>query len=185
MSQFREPSSSGPSLDWDEVRGALRRSLASKAGASDRDHLDDLVQEASIRFLRAARRAPVENPDALASTIAKRTWVDFIRRRTRWRRVFSESAEWESVAMPGGSEWGDLCDRLQFIVLALFDREGSVACGELAKAYFAELDWKTVAGSLNQSYASVRKRWSRCVQEVRGHMKQDPHLAEILGVQEG
>lgn len=185
MSQFRKPSGSVPDLDWDEVRGALRRSLASRAGSSDRDHLDDLVQEASIRFLRAARRARVEHQDALASTIAQRTWVDFIRRRTRWRRVFSENTEWESVAMPGGSEWGDLRDRLQFIVLALFDREGSASCSELAKAYFAELDWKTVAGSLNQSYSSVRKRWSRCVQAVRGHLKQDPHLAEILGVQEG
>lgn len=186
MSQYREPTSSADlRIDWDEVRALLRRHLAQRVGSADRDSLDDLIQEASIRLLRAARRSKVENLDALASTIARRTWVDFVRRRVRWRRIFSENTEWQAVAMPGGSEWGDLRDRLQFVVLALFDREGSDACSDLARAYFAELDWKTVAGSLNQSYSSVRKRWSRCVEEVRRHMGQDPDLGRLLKPKEG
>ena len=167
-------------IDWDRARILLRRSLASRAGAGDRDAVEDLVQEASVRLLRASRRGPVENLDALASTIAQRTWVDFIRRRVRWRRIFLENAEPADFPLSEGSEWSDLKDRLQFIVLALFEREGADACRDLARAYFAEQDWKTVAGSMNQGYSAIRKRWSRCIQTVRRHLEQDPALSGWL-----
>lgn len=180
------PSDSDPALDWEEVNNALRRHLGRRAGAADRQFLDDLVQEACIRLLRAARRSRVENLDALVSTVAHRTWVDFIRRRMRWRRVFTADSErTPEAAAPDGHAYGDVRDRLQFIVLELFEREGAEGCRDLARAYFAEMDWKTVAASRKQGYAAVRKRWSRCVEEVRRLMKQDPHLSRILGSEEG
>lgn len=180
------PSDLDPELDWKEIQSAFRSHLGRRAGAGDRRFLDDVVQEACIRLLRTARREPVENMDALVSTVAHRTWVDFIRRRMRWRRVFAAGDEHiEEAAAPGGYEYGGLRDRLQFIVLELFEREGADACRDLARAYFAETDWKTVAKSLNQGHAAVRKRWSRCVEEVRRLMKEDPQLSRILDPEEG
>lgn len=173
-----------PDLDWKEIRRVLRGHLARRADSGDRDHLDDLVQEACVRLFRASRRGPVENLDGLASTIAKRTWVDFIRRRTRWRKVFSEGTEWETVPVFAEYELGDPRDRLQFIVLELFDRNGSDGCRDLARAYFAEMDWKTVAESVNRSYAAVRKQWSRCVQEARRLIREDPKLGRLFDPRE-
>jgi DNA-directed RNA polymerase specialized sigma24 family protein len=166
--------------DWQRVRGAIRGHLARRAGRDDRTHLDDLVQEACIRLLRAWRRERVDDTDALAYVIAQRTWVDFIRRRTRWRRLFTEGEEREIAGPAGGYEWGDLGDRLRFLVLAFFDREGRTACRELAHAYFAERDWKSVAEAWHESHAAVRKRWSRCVEEVRRLMQQDPKLTRLF-----
>lgn len=180
------PSDLDPELDWEAIQSAFRSHLGRRAGAGDRRFLDDLVQEGCIRLLRAARREPVENVDALVSTVAHRTWVDFVRRRMRWRRVFAAGDDQiAETPAPGGYEYGDLRDRLQFIVLGLFEREGADACRDLARAYFAETDWKTVARSLNQGHAAVRKRWSRCVEEVRRLMKQDPQLSRMFESQEG
>jgi DNA-directed RNA polymerase specialized sigma24 family protein len=145
---------SGPDreLDWSVLRMTLRRHLARRAGAGDREYLDDLVQEASIRLLRATRRGPVEQIEGLAATIAHRTWVDFIRRRTRCRRVFSPGERFEATVGPEAFPLGDPRDRLRFVVLELFGREGSTRCAELARAYFAETDWKQVAGALELSH---------------------------------
>ena len=161
-------------LDWKKIRSLLQSHLGRRADRGDREFLEDLTQEACVRFLRASRGRPVENQEALAATIAKRTWVDFIRRRTRWRKIFSEAVEVEAESLAGGFELGDQRERLQFIVQELFDRNGSQGCLDLARAFFAEMDWKSVAESKNRTYASVRKQWSRCVQEVRRMVKEDP-----------
>jgi len=158
----------------------VRRHLARRAGSEDRAHLEDLTQEACVRLLRALRRESAEDLDALAFVIAQRTWVDFVRRRTRWRRVFAGGEERDAMAAAEESEWAGSGERLRFIVLALFEREGRDACRELALAYFAEMDWKTVAAAFNQSHAAVRKRWSRCVEDVRRLLAQDRKLSRLL-----
>jgi DNA-directed RNA polymerase specialized sigma24 family protein len=180
MTQDRADRDPTADLDWDRMRTLLRNHLLRRAESGDRDHLDDLVQEACVRLLRASRRGPVESPDALAATIARRTWVDHIRRRTRWRNLFVAETGQEAPALSGGPAFGDVRDRLQFIVTELLESNGSHGCLDLARAYFAERDWKTVAAAAGRSYAAVRKQWSRCVTEVRDLIRRDPHLARTL-----
>lgn len=169
-----------PELDWATVQASLRRQLARRAGTGDREYLDDLVQEASIRLLRAVRRGPVNHVEGLAVTIAYRTWIDFIRRRMRCRKLFSAGAKTEATVGPEAFVWGDPAERLRFVVLELFDREGSTGCLELARAYFAEKDWKSVAASLDRSHDAIRKAWSRCVDTVRRMVKEDRALSRLL-----
>lgn len=171
---------SGPELDWDALRNSLRRHFVRRAGTGDREYLDDLVQEASIRMLRAIRRGPVDQLEGLAATIAHRTWVDFIRRRARCRKLFSAGAKTEATVGPEAFAWGDPAERLRFVVLELLDREGSTGCLELARAYFAEMDWKSVASLLDRTHDAVRKAWSRCIETVRRMVKEDRALSRLL-----
>ena len=79
----------------------MRRRLGYELTASTREHLDDLVQEALVRLLRAVRREPIENLEALMTEIARRTAIDCLRRRTRWRAVIeSEIPEGLEIADP-------------------------------------------------------------------------------------
>jgi len=170
----------GAEIDWGNVQRSLRRQFIRRAGTGDREYIDDLVQEGSIRLLRAVRRGPVDRMDGLVATIAHRTWVDFIRRRARCRKLFSTGAKTEATVGPEAFAWGDPAERLRFVVLELFEREGSTSCLELARAHFAGKDWKMVATALDRSHDAVRKAWSRCVEAARRIIKEDPALSRLF-----
>ena len=71
---------------------------------SSQCHIDDLVQESMVRLLRAVRREPVENIEALMTEIARRTAIDCLRRRTRWSAlVRPEEPDLEQVSEPEGA----------------------------------------------------------------------------------
>jgi RNA polymerase sigma factor (sigma-70 family) len=171
-------------IQWDEAVAFLRRRLGYELPASARPHLDDLVQESLVRLLRAVRREPVDNLEALMTEIARRAAIDCLRRNTRWSAILAgDTPDLEQVADPAGAgtRLSDPVERLQFVVLEFFTvREAR--CQELANAYFAEQDWKVVASRSGRSHDAVRKQWSRCLEMLRQAARDEfGPLMECLG----
>lgn len=171
-------------IDWTLARDFLRRYVSLNLGAGEQSHLDDLVQEACVRLLRATRREPPRDLEPLCATIARRTWKDFVKRRIRARAVFAdidaaevERADPHSLRDP---LLGDVLQRLEQIVLEVFRRQGAAECAELARAYFAAHDWAEVARRRGTSHAAVRKRWSRCVELPRRAIAADSQLRRLV-----
>lgn len=170
-------------IDWDEVRISLRRRLIGQLDASERSELEDLIQEGCVRLLRASRREPIQDLEGLISVIAKRTFGDHLRRRYRHDRLLRplDEGHADAVAIPGpDSRFGDLVDRIEFMVAGIFEREGRTECGELARGWFARRSWKEIAEELGLTHASVRKRWSRCLELPRRYFTDDPDLARLF-----
>jgi RNA polymerase sigma factor (sigma-70 family) len=173
-------------LDWTAIREVLRRTLASKMDRHEPALLDDLVQEGCVRFLRSSRREAVDDVTGLAIVIAQRTWLDYLRRVSRYRKHFTElnDATAERVADSQGSAdplLGDPRERLGLIVQQALERRGAEECQKLAEAFLARLDWRQVATSMNVGYAAVRKRWSRCLNVLREEISSDPEWSAVLG----
>jgi len=155
-------------IRWNEAEAFLRRRLGYDLPTGARNQIDDLVQESLVRLLRAVRREPVENLEALMTEIARRTAIDSLRRRTRWNLIMSPQVEdLERVPDPVvPAPMGDPVERLHFVVLEFFTVH-EARCRELAVSYFAEQDWKVVAAEQGRSHDAVRKQWSRCLEMLR------------------
>lgn len=156
-------------IHWDRAREFVRRRLAYELPPSGRANLDDLTQECLVRLLRFVRREPVVNLEALLTQLARRTAIDALRRRTRWRAlVASDDAAVAAAADPAArpEEPGDPLERLQFVVVEFFAARDA-RCRELAAPYFAGQDWKSVASATGRSHDVVRKQWSRCLELLR------------------
>ena len=178
-------STPGPStIDWEQVQVSLRRRLAGRLDPSEHTELDDLVQESCIRLLRVSRRERIEDIEALVSVVARRTFRDFLRRRYRHERLWSVlDEEHGDVADPGevvDSSFGDLIDRIEFVVLEIFASDDRQECRDLARAWFVRKNWKALAEELGLSHASVRKRWSRCLELPRKIFRGDPDLRHLF-----
>lgn len=176
------PHGHGASIDWNAARVSLRRRLAGRLDPAEIGELDDLVQEGCVRLLRASRREPIGDLEAMISVIAGRTFRDWLRRRYRHERLCRplESVpeiEAESQLDP---RYGDLIDRIEFMVMELFRREERPDCAELAQSWFAGRNWKQLAAGLGLSHAGVRKRWSRCLELPRRIFGADPALASVF-----
>lgn len=177
-------------IDWRAVRTLIRDRLLALSQPDERVDVDDLVQESCIRLLRATSAEASHNVGGLATVVARRTWVDYIRRKTRNRRflVATDAIDIErsaadadpSTPCPGETHLGSLRDRIELIVQEIFHERGAEGCLELARAYFDERDWTVVSKELGASYATVRKRWSRCVATLREIMAQDPVFRELF-----
>ncbi len=171
-------------LDWDATRRQLAAVLGRLAGSVNAPQLDDLTQEACIRLLRAMRRGGVREPEGMLVTVARRTWIDHLRRRRRQRQRFVAMPEHldppADTDEPLRADLGDLAERLELVVQEVFVREGADACLTLAHAYFAAQDWKQVAAAAGDGYDAVRKRWSRCLVLVRRALAADPDFADLI-----
>jgi RNA polymerase sigma factor (sigma-70 family) len=163
------PAANEAEIRWDEASAFARRRLEYELPSWARGQVDDLVQETMVRLLRAVRREPVENLEALMTEIARRTAIDCLRRRSRWSIVLCEEAgDIEAVPDPAarGPRLGDPLERMRFVVLEFFAAR-EARCRDLAVAYFAEQDWKAVAAAEGRSHEAVRKQWSRCLGMLR------------------
>lgn len=167
-------------LDWDRVRVRLRELLRPRlSGSEAHDALDDLVQEGIVRLLRLRRRERVENLEALLVTLAHRTWIDYTRRRARWRRIFElRDRDTEDPRAGEEASMGDAERRIQLVILRIAEGE---ECRRLAADFFAERDWNAVARERGLSPAAVRKRWSRCLREIKEKIARDPWIRDLLG----
>ena len=178
----------GPSfdsdIDWVEVRAYFRTALARSLDAHERSQLDDLVQEACIRLLRALGREAVRELDGLMAVIARRTLVDHVRRRTLWRKWFREwhpDSEVHIIAQCEAElEFGSPLERVELVVLELFAKHAREECAELAQSFFEDRGWKQAAMKLEMEEATVRKRWSRCLSFLRTELQQDVKLRILL-----
>jgi DNA-directed RNA polymerase specialized sigma24 family protein len=165
-------------IRWSEASLFVRRRLRHELPISSHGNIDDLVQESLVRLLRAVRREPVENLEALMTEIARRTAIDSLRRRTRWMAlVRDDEIALETAPDPRAraDQLGDPVERLQFVVLEFFEARRA-RCRELAVAYFAEQDWKAVAAARGRTHAAVRKQWSLCLALLRSAARTDPSL---------
>ena len=169
-------------LDWDLCRDFFRIRLSRHLGGPERGPLDDLVQEACIRLLRAVRIQPADNLEGLMAVIAGRTWKDYLRRNSTQKKYF-ESLETEDRDVASfaaeAPDLGDLRDRLELVVQEIFESHGRVECQELALRYFDEHDWKQIGEDLGVGYAAIRKRWSRCLTLVREAFASDPRFVDL------
>lgn len=177
----RDRATNDAPIDWDEARRFLARAMSQHAGAGD-SYIDDLVQEACVRLLRAQRRGPVTDLEALMRAVARGAWVDHIRRRTR-ARLYTEQfgRELETESSLNDPELGDLVDRLELVVQEMLDREGATDCKQLALEYFESRDWRVVSERLGLSYSAARKRWSRCVVRLRAAFARHPDFGHLVG----
>jgi predicted RNA polymerase sigma factor len=160
-------------IPWGEACAFVRRRLQYELPSSSHGLIDDLVQECMVRMLRYVRRERVQNVDALLTEMARRTAIDALRRRTRWSAlVTSDDDAVAAVPDPHASadEPGDPLERLQFVVVEYFTQR-EARCRDLAVAYFAGDDWKTVALAERRSHDVIRKQWSRCL----GYLRQAAH----------
>ncbi len=178
-------------MSWEEARRTLLQHLQRHAAGRDPDHLEDLAQEACVRLLRAVRREAPRDLNGLMASLAHRTWVDHVRRWRRTRDRFGSPAAMPgSMADPGSAgvareaendpDLGHLLDRLELVVQEAFLDAGAEACAGLARAFFAERDWRQVADDLGVGHATVRKRWSRCLTLVRDVLRRDPQYADLF-----
>jgi DNA-directed RNA polymerase specialized sigma24 family protein len=170
-------------IDWAQARRFLRDRLAREVDAKEEAHLDDLVQEACVRLLRAVRREPVAQLEGLMATIARRTWADHVRRRILARRWF----EWSDARAAQTPDprplhdplLGDLLARVELVVLESFHRQGRFECEQLTLAHFAGQEWSGFAADHGLTDVAVRKRWSRCLEMLRGEIERDPQLRAL------
>jgi RNA polymerase sigma factor (sigma-70 family) len=170
-------------LDWQTVRSALRRHFGPKLDSADAHELDDLIQEGCVRLLRAARREPVEDLQGLITVIARRTFQDWLRRRYRNERLWKPLEASDELAIPPAVDprFGDLVERIEFMVLEVFQREARPECEKLARGWFSRRSWKELADELGLSHAAVRKRWSRCLELPRRVLAANPVLRPLFG----
>jgi DNA-directed RNA polymerase specialized sigma24 family protein len=169
---------------WGAARRTLQRRIAGLAGGEDRALLDDLVQEACVRLLRVARREPIDDPEALMTILARRTWIDHLRRQRRAREHFRSLGDGETdVADPAvlpDADLGQLLDRVELMVQEVFIRSGAQECLRLARLYMVAHDWKQVAAESGVGYAAIRKRWSRCLTLLRVEIGKDPDFGDLM-----
>jgi RNA polymerase sigma factor (sigma-70 family) len=156
-------------IHWDRARDFVRRRLSFELPAPAHGLLDDLTQECLVRLLRVVRRERVDNLEALLTVLARRTAVDALRRRSRWRALITEDETAIALAADPharADEPGDPLERLRFVVVEYFVAHDA-RCRELAVAYFAGRDWKAVAVASGRSHDLIRKQWSRCLELLR------------------
>jgi DNA-directed RNA polymerase specialized sigma24 family protein len=180
------PQSAGASeidIPWNRLLSLARKVITARLGRVDATDADDLAQEVMIRLIRYTRRETPENVEALARTIAERVSVDFIRRRSRWRLVLSESVDIadldEVTPAASTSHWGDPVERVGRVLIHGF--QGTPECMRLAEKFLANVAWNLVAEELGQSHAAIRQRWKRCLDTVRRELEGDHSLRELLG----
>jgi DNA-directed RNA polymerase specialized sigma24 family protein len=171
----RRPAGSPPAtlgedeIHWDRAREFIRRRLTLELSTSSLAQLDDLTQECLVRLLRFVRRERVVNLEALLTQLARRTAIDGLRRRLRWRALVTNDEDAVAGAADPAArveEPGDPLERLHFVVVEYFTARDA-RCRELAAAYFAGDDWKAVASAMGRSHDVIRKQWSRCLERLR------------------
>ena len=180
MSQPSDP----VALDWEAIRLGLRRAIGGLAGGADAALVDDLVQEACVRFLRVSRREAVREPEALLATLARRTWYDHLRRTVRTRERFQDLGDKELDLAGSVPAWeaalGDPAERLALAVQEIFIGRGAAECLDLLRHFLAATSWQDLAARQGVAYAALRKRWSRCLVVVRTELAADAQLARWL-----
>ena len=86
---------------FERSRPRLQRVAARIVGSVD--DADDIVQETSLRWMRADLAA-VRAPEGWMITVVTRLAVDHVRRATRQRRIYREAVDWDGVGDLAGGE---------------------------------------------------------------------------------
>jgi DNA-directed RNA polymerase specialized sigma24 family protein len=151
--------------DFDREREFLLNRVRVMARGRVPGDQEDIAADAWIRFDRAVRREGARNEEALMTSIAWRTWVDFCRKEASARRALGERVpvEDEPIGAPE-VEPGVDPERLaiwRFAVCQWFAQH-QPRCVEAARQFFSERDWVEIAGKTGERPNSLAKRWQRC-----------------------
>ena len=168
------------SIRWADARTFLRERLSRHLDRADPATVEDLAQEALVRLLRATRREQPRNLEALMTEIARRTYVDFVRRRRVQHALFAPLDDADRTPDPAAeviAEIGDPVRRVRFIVLEFFESRHA-ACLELATAFFSGKEWAALASERGLRPEAVRQQWLRCVNQLRRMAKNDKGLLQ-------
>jgi DNA-directed RNA polymerase specialized sigma24 family protein len=184
MSEASEAPDTPEAPDWDAIRLSLRRTVGGLAGGADTTVVDDLVQEACVRYLRVSRRETIREPEALLATLARRTWYDHLRRTVRTRERFASLGDDELGVADPAQDWqaalGDPAERLALAVQEIFAGRGATECLDLLRHFLAAASWQDLATRQGVAYAALRKRWSRCLAVARAELAADADLSQWL-----
>jgi RNA polymerase sigma factor (sigma-70 family) len=153
-------------VDWTRLQSLLRRVIQSHLGKIEDADLEDCVQEAYLRLIRHLREEEVRNTPALATTVARRTAIDWLRRhKTARERFVPLGLQHEQLGdgSSGSAEPWDRRELLAFLIVQFF-RERRPSCCSLAEAYLDGRNWKIVAAAHGKSYDALRQEWTRCRQ---------------------
>lgn len=167
-------------VDWHSVRRTIRGTIRGQLGSVEPVLIEDLTQQALIGVLRALRRETVRNVDSLASTIARATAIDEVRRLQRERRRMTEYEHVAPRAGEGrrsGSRFVHQLDLLWFL-LCDYLRTQQASCQSLAELYAERGDWRLVAQTLGSTHDAIRKQWSRCTRALRAALAREPEAFE-------
>lgn len=170
-------------IDWDSALAFLRSAVRRYCHRYDDFLLDDLTQEALVRLHRAVCRELPDNLDAFMNTIARRTVLDHLRRRQVQDRVFAPLIHDNYPGKPAELDTSpeiDPMSRIRFLVIQYFAHRHP-GCANLAKDYFRKKKWPDIAKKLGVSPVAVRKRWSRCLEQLKTDAV---HLPDIMRLSE-
>ena len=176
MTETRAEPVAETEIDWERCRRFLRDTIRRRVHGVRTDMLEDLTQEALIRTLRAVRTSPADNLDALMTSIAGRTGIDYIRRLKILRLLYGVELGddiVEGLAAPREAPIGDSLERFRFIVTEFFVAVGS-PCRELVAMFFDEINWQQAAERLGRNRNQVAQQWKRCVDRLRLWVRMNP-----------
>lgn len=156
--------------DYDVRRRFALRRLRQRL--FDSEEAEDAAQEVMIRFVRYERRGkPIENEEALLTTLADRVAVDFNRRRTHGPAV--ERIDPDAVPVQPVLSW----ERRRFVALELMRRHAP-DCGGIVRLILEGWARREIATKLGIEYDALRQRLARCYAKVRDACAEDPHARE-------
>ena len=158
--------------DWQALRAYALRRIRGRLRFAPAETIEDLAQEVLVTLFRLSQRETLANPEAFATTLIHRVCVDHVRRMRgpagRLEPLPDAGAPLEMPAPdPSQQVSADMLELFRFVVLEHFARHDA-PCHELAREFFAEHSWSVVAAHLGLRHNTAIKRWSRCMERVRG-----------------
>lgn len=158
--------------DWEGLRALARQRIRARLRSAPAQTVADLAQEVLVTLFRLSRRERLLDPQSLVLSLVHRVCVDHVRRQKGPSGRLDAVAEHDPPVEPARVEAPsdmptDLLELFRFLVLERF-REMDAPCRELAERFYAEQSWSTVGEQLGLRHATVIKRWSRCMHQVRG-----------------
>ncbi len=160
MGDTAHPPEGQASLEhWGRRLAAYFRARGSSADA------DDLTQETWERYLTYGQKHPVREPGALLSVIARRVWVDHVRRDRRRRWVMSSARGDEDQADSGSDFVGPTVSRLDLLAAL---RQLSPEDQQLIRWRFSDgQSLEHIARRLKITPLACRQRMVRALRRVR------------------
>jgi len=156
-----------PAADLGALRshavGVAYRMLGSRTEA------EDLAQEALLRWDEVRRREPVDNDEALLTTITTRLAIDHLRSARVQREQYlgpwlPEPVAVDPLAEPGRA--AELADSLSFALLVVLERLSPLERAAFLLHDVFGYDHRDVARALDRSEAACRQLVSRARQAV-------------------
>lgn len=167
-----EAASTPPIPDWPALRAYAVRRIRGRLRFAPSETVEDLAQEVMVTLFRLSQRETLVNAEAFATTLVHRVCVDHVRRMRgpagRLDALPDSGTPLECPAPDPSQEVpADMLELFRFVVLEHFAREDA-PCHELAREFFAEHSWSAVAERLGLRHNTAIKRWSRCMERMRG-----------------